>query len=50
MSLQKGDGYMEINELLAFNKIYYEAKKKYGKDFADKSLEEIIYEKTYQIL
>ena len=28
-------------KLLAFNKIYYEAKKKYGKEFADKSLEEI---------
>lgn len=28
-------------KLLAFNKIYYETKKKYGKEFADKSLEEM---------
>lgn len=28
-------------KLLAFNKIYYEAKKKYGKEFADKSLEQM---------
>ena len=28
-------------KLLAFNKIYYETKKKYGKEFANKSLEEM---------
>ena len=28
-------------KLLAFNKIYYETKKKYGKEFADKSLEQL---------
>ena len=28
-------------KLLAFNKIYYETKKKYGKEFADKSCEEM---------